>query len=419
MDQAKHQAMEALQHIERNRPLNREAKLGSPQLKAPMADSASILQYIQDLERKVALLQSDAQNDTSSQNVSRPGSADEDAIGPKTRESRLDRSQSRAGWIVDIKRFKKLNYRYGSAELYDDSENIEAIRARESSARGGGYVLNVYREYDWEGNALNSKLEICSTPLLEHIRSLIDYYPGSEYDLLRWEDTVGDNVTFTEPYMMLFTHRSELNDSLSRDDLPQQTKAHIELLLRFLREEMPRTSQKLDEIEAGTCRRISFQDLWLLYTPNTPVYTIADGEERQLMVYSRNNPEKNVKGQFGVLSLYCWSSVYQSKTLGRDFYPQVIQPFTGDKLLTQLELVPMQYLGEKRKDVEARLAARGHRYYELHKSAVLQDYTGNRFPRVFKDVSHIRRPLNASADHAQGTNPCGCGPRDLLAQSWR
>jgi hypothetical protein len=153
------------------------------------------------------------------------------------------------------------------------------------------------------------------------IRDLIDYYPGPEFDLLRWEDTVGDTVTFSEPYMMLFTHRSEMNDSLQRTDIPEETKNHVRLLLQFLREEMPTTSAKLDEIEAGTCKRITFQDLWLLYVPNTPVYISVNGEDRQMVVYSRNVPEKNLKGQWGVLSLYCWSSKYEGERLRRDFYP--------------------------------------------------------------------------------------------------
>jgi hypothetical protein len=232
-----------------------------------------------------------------------------------------------------------------------------------------------------EGNALNSKLEICSTPLLELLRSLIDYYPGPEFDLLRWEDTVGDTVTFSEPYMMLFTHRAELNQSLDTD-LPAETKSHVSLLLQFLREEMPRASAKLDEIEAGTAQKISFQDLWLLYTPNTPVYSLQD--DRQVVVYSRNNPEKNLKGQFGVLSLYCWSSIYKSNRLVREFYPWVIQPYTGEKSINQLDLIPTQYL-QKRQALGERLIARGNQYFELNKKAVLQDYTGNQFPRVFKD----------------------------------
>ena len=216
IDQTKLQALEVLQHLERRN--NNQPNVVSPSLAgtrqnhAQIEDPSNVLAYIQELERKVAALQA---NDTSGQEVpSRTLQAPELAPAGSTLEV-PDYHQARPTtpdlrepvrsnpWIVEIKRFKKLNYRYGSAELYDDSESIEAIRARESAARGGGYVLNVYREYDWEGNALNSKLEICSTPLLELIRDLIDYYPGPEFDLLRWEDTVGDTVTFSEPVRLI------------------------------------------------------------------------------------------------------------------------------------------------------------------------------------------------------------------------
>jgi hypothetical protein len=141
----------------------------------------------------------------------------------------------------------------------------------------------------------------------------------------------------------------------------------------------------LDEIEAGTCKRITFQDLWLLYVPNTPVYISVNGEDRQMVVYSRNVPEKNLKGQWGVLSLYCWSSKYEGERLRRDFYPWVIQPFSGEKALHHLDLVPMKYL-RNQEAVRARLIARGNQYYQLNQGPALQDYYGNRFPRVFKDV---------------------------------
>lgn len=394
MDQTKQQVLEALHHIERkkaNAPNLVSPSFGAPHGAAQPPDSSIILSYIEDLEKKVANLQ--ARNPASSSETANGVGVQQQlkAEPPEVKISATPDPPPMKPWIVEIKRFKKLNYRYGSAELYDDSETIEAIRARESAARGGGYVLNVYREYDWEGNALNSKLEICSTPLLELIRDLIDYYPGSEFDLLRWEDTVGDTVTFSEPYMMLFTHRSEMNDSLQRTDIPEETKNHVRLLLQFLREEMPTTSAKLDEIEAGTCKRITFQDLWLLYVPNTPVYISINGEDRQMVVYSRNVPEKNLKGQWGVLSLYCWSSKYEGERLRRDFYPWVIQPFSGEKALHHLDLVPMKYL-RNQEEVRARLIARGNQYYQLNQGPALQDYYGNKFPRVFKDVGDISPP---------------------------
>ena len=391
-DQGRQQALNALVQIERKQTSRANLvspSLGLPQTSDSMANSADILAYIQNLEKKVAALQAKENGSTDQipsvqlsppqlgviEASTKPLAVVEDPDLPVPNQ-----------WILDIQRFKKLNYRFGSAELYNDSESIEAIRARESSARGGGHVLKVYREYDWEGNALNSKLEICSTPLLELIRDLIDYYPGPEFDLLRWEDTVGDTVTFSEPYMMLFTHRREMNDSLHRADIPEETKNHLRLLLHFLREEMPRTSAKLDEIEGGTCKKITFQDLWLLYVPNTPVYIAVNNEDRQMVVYSRNVPEKNLKGQWGVLSLYCWSAKYQGNRLTRDFYPWVIQPYTGEKALQNLDLVPMQYLPEEAA-VQERLVSRGNRYFQLNQGPALQDYHGNIFPRVFKDVS--------------------------------
>ncbi|KAL9107034.1 MAG: hypothetical protein Q9227_007980 [Pyrenula ochraceoflavens] len=428
MDQTKQQALDALHHIERrttNKPhVISPSLVGARPTQAQPVDASKILTYIQELERKVAALQAKDSTPAESQDddqVAEPASAGSTLEVPSFQQPRpatpirAEPVQSNP-WIVEIKRFKKLNYRYGSAELYDDSETIEAIRARESAARGGGYVLNVYREYDWEGNALNSKLEICSTPLLELIRDLIDYYPGPEFDLLRWEDTVGDTVTFSEPYMMLFTHRSELNGSLEKPNIPEETKTHVRLLLQFLREEMPRTSAKLDEIEAGTCKKISFQDLWLLYPPNTSVYTNVNGEDRQMVVYSRNVPEKNLKGQWGVLSLYCWSAMYRGNNLIRDFYPWVTQPFTGEKFLAHLDLVPIQYL-PNRGEVQERLIERGHRYYLLNEGPTLQDYSGNQFPRVFKDVcgfSHkasltdcVKEPVRVVVDQDTYWTKCG------------
>ena len=156
-DQTKHNAMEALQHIQRrrvNQPHFISPSLASPQVSftSPAQDPSSILAYIQDLEQKVASLQAkdtsgpdQAPDPRSSGYLAVPEDATQSPVRTRTPDT------PSTPWIVDIKRFKKLNYRFGSAELYDDSETIEAIRARESAARGGGYVLKVYREYDWEG----------------------------------------------------------------------------------------------------------------------------------------------------------------------------------------------------------------------------------------------------------------------------
>ena len=47
------------------------------------------------------------------------------------------------GWTLKIKRWKRVNNRYGSSDLYDESQKIEDIRSKEQEIRSGGYVLSV------------------------------------------------------------------------------------------------------------------------------------------------------------------------------------------------------------------------------------------------------------------------------------
>ena len=42
---------------------------------------------------------------------------------------------------------------------------------------------------------------------------------------------------------------------------------------------------------------------------------------------------------------------------------------------------------ENEPELHQKLIARGRRYFELNKATSLQDYYGDRFPRVYKDVS--------------------------------
>ncbi len=160
-DNSKIQAMEAMRHIERNRPGLTSGHVPKVALDASGQGSSTILNYIQDLERKIAELQAGRSDPAPphqinlEERVNDMNSSTEALASPDPVEERRDLSRTpdppRANpWIVEIKRYKKLNYRFGSAELYDDSENIEAIRARESAVRGGGHVIKLYREYDCE-----------------------------------------------------------------------------------------------------------------------------------------------------------------------------------------------------------------------------------------------------------------------------
>ena len=46
-------------------------------------------------------------------------------------------------WKTEIKRWKRVSDRYGSSDIYDESEKIEDIRRREREIRRGGYVPHI------------------------------------------------------------------------------------------------------------------------------------------------------------------------------------------------------------------------------------------------------------------------------------
>ena len=185
-------------------------------------------------------------------------------------------AQGQEEWKPELKRWKRVKNRYGSQYMYDENEKIEDIRKRERGSRSGGYVLNMYDEFDSEGNKTDVKLEINSTPLLELLREVIAYYSGDEVEVLCGKD---DTVVFDDPYMILFTYRKRLEQSLS-EGYTMEGKSHLRILLEFVRSEKHKTSAKLTEIEAGKCEKIYSKDLWLLYPPNTPVYVNSGGTSR-------------------------------------------------------------------------------------------------------------------------------------------
>ena len=190
--------------------------------------------------------------------------------------------------------------------------------------------------------------------------------------------------------MIIFAYWQPLKEALARD-WPIDAKRHLELLLDFLKLEHPLTTAKLAEIEQGRCKKIAFEKLWLLYPPNTPVYHFKGADQRQVVTYSIQNPEMTSKGPSGThrdLVVRCWEVVWYSKNMAfqREFRDWVLSPYLGEKAIQNLELVPFQFVDQE-EQLSQKLIDRGRHYFALNQAPVLQDYFGDRFPRVFKDVS--------------------------------
>ena len=212
------------------------------------------------------------------------------------------------------------------------------------------------------------------------------FHPGDEFDILRGKDSTDDTVTFASPYMMFFLNRKKLQHSLD-GNFTQEAKDHLKMLLDFIRKEHPLSSAKLIEIEEGRAKKISFDKVWLLYPPNAAVYNFKGADERQLAVYSFQTKDWSRNGPNKALKLICWEVDFEKGIFKRDFTEFNIEPYVGEKNINNLELVPARFVAEEQQ-LREKLIARGRRYFELNKVPSLQDYYGDRFPRVYKDVSH-------------------------------
>ena len=353
--------------------------------------SGSVEAYINKLEETIKALREGKQPGKYRDRFTQPRRSRFSGDGgeERPRKGPADFEETDKEWKTEIKRWKRVNNRYGSSDIYDESEKIEDIRKREREIRSGGYVLSVYDEYDHEGNKTHVFLEITSAPLLDLLRRVITFYPGDEFDILSGKDSTDDTVAIPNPYMIFFTYRKQLVQSL-RGDFPDDAKTHVKMLLGFLKTEHPVTSAKLTEIEEGRCKKISFDKLWLLYPPNTPVYSCKGADVRQIVVYSRDARTWNTQGPNGSMKLWCWEITFEQGVFKRDFTEWTLEPYAGEKNVSNLELVPVQYMRNE-KELHDKLVTRGQRYFELNKVTSLQDYYGIEFPRVYKDVSTASR----------------------------
>ena len=303
-------------------------------------------------------------------------------------------SDTSSEWKLEVKRWKRVDGRTGSIDIYDDSHNIEDIRKREREIQGGRNVLNVFDVYDSEGSECQTFLEISSGPLIDLLREVITFYPGEDWDVLRGgRETKGNNaVVFSDPFVMLFAYRKKLEERLEGDS-KEDSKKHLRVLLDFLKTEHPDWSSWLTKIEEGQAVKLPYHALWLLFSPNTPVYVRDGTNDRQVVVYSREfNFHRTWLGTTkavsieGPMTLKCWDVKFKHGAFKRMFSEFAIEPYSGVRRIDQLPLVPEKYMPNE-PEVKNRLIARGQKYYDLKLSARMQDYNGDCFPRVFKDVS--------------------------------
>jgi hypothetical protein len=220
---------------------------------------------------------------------------------------------------------------------------------------------------------------INSVKLVSALKNAIGYYPGDLFRLFLSFKA----VKVPAPYMVPFHNRKKIQEATGKAE--GLTKDLLNLVLDYLKMEQPTTWQKLDELEAGTCKRLSFGYIWLAYTPGTTVYGKKPNDEdwqtfkieqiitiiptKGVVIYPPTEPISNLKK----LAIRCFYLDFDHK--GRKLIPQAqmytILPFSSKRAIADMEMVPESVMGQK-DEIRQSLLSRGQTYNSLHVSEYLQ-----------------------------------------------
>ena len=247
---------------------------------------------------------------------------------------------------LEILRNKKEMNTYGLPKISKDWEAVvEKDKVKDLRNR---HVLTVFREFDSNKQYWRTSIEIFSPSLSDFVKRV----PGFIGDL----NPAGDVLRLTEPFMELFYNRKVLIDAIEIRDYDIQdidlvhARAHVSLVLGFMRTDFGDISRKLDDLESKTpSGLITYPELWLLYKPGTIVYSMENGEYEAFVVDSLQGLHKRQGGSnrrysHGRLDLTCFSINYDGESFGRVWSMHCISPFHGTKEITSLHLIPERFL---------------------------------------------------------------------------
>lgn len=256
------------------------------------------------------------------------------------------------------------------------------------------------RTFHKTGMHLSTSIRIHSQILLEMLKEIIVPSLSPEYEQLYSQE-----VKFHQPYVILFQNRSGLQKALA-DEKDEQKTALLRLLLDFLEKERPNAWKKLDEIEAGTCEHISFEDAWLLYAPGTTIFARSS---KTWEAYKVGEIEVKQLPQLGSIRINTYSLDFDHS--GTKLVPAgdmlFMTPFTGTRLMSDLEVIPEAFLPD-RETIVKDVRTRGEAFWEFNTHPAYRQYIGSAWPTTLASVSY---DLNQCYLALQSAHQCIIGLR--------
>ncbi|RSL75681.1 hypothetical protein CEP51_010650 [Fusarium floridanum] len=236
---------------------------------------------------------------------------------------------------------------------------------------------------------------IHSQHLINALKAVVAYYPYINLD--------GKFVTVSSPYRVLYHHRQELANY--RDNQPSThdseyaatTASHIDVLLKFLDDNLGEQIRLEEERHNLDVPRATFEYFWLLLKPGEVIYTKRYSIWTPYVISSVNiNQHSNSPAD--AYKICCWMLETNGTKVNRYMYSFNLSPWLGEQAISSLPIIPAKFWPE---DIDAqggmtmreKNIALGKLYWELLKRPTYMDYEG--------------QLVNSGATNRQSRGPTG------------
>ncbi|KAI0479763.1 P-loop containing nucleoside triphosphate hydrolase protein [Xylaria cf. heliscus] len=213
-------------------------------------------------------------------------------------------------------------------------------------------------------------------PLLNRVLRQASSNPPS---VLQEDDSFSPTLTIVEPYELLFHNRKRISQVAEEGANREHTIRHVKLLLDFIRHERPSTWEKLNELDSGNCRKIAFEDIWLIYPPGITVFAKDPGGWR---AYKVERVESSSNSSGDVMLIHCL--YLDLNTTGKWLTPRrevlTVRGYSSELPIGDLEVVPHWHF-QRENSLSEKLTERGKKFWEYSRNVNHKEYYGQAWPR--------------------------------------
>ncbi|KAI0865535.1 hypothetical protein F4860DRAFT_461844 [Xylaria cubensis] len=242
---------------------------------------------------------------------------------------------------------------------YDDGDDDDEGQVAATSAAKPVITMNIHSQY-----------------LIHALQAVISYYPR-----VNLQDCP---VSIPAPYRLLYLHRAEL--AHYRDNQPSShspeyaeiTARHIDVLLKFLAENMGESLTKEEALHKMDHASATFDLFWLLLKPGQIIYAKRYGLWTPYVISSITAGSSTT---FTPYKVDCWFLESNGVIVKRYMETFRVQPWTGEQVIDSLPVIPEAFWVENRaaqggKTMKEKCIAEGRLYWELLKKPTYMDYEG-------------------------------------------